>query len=114
MAETVIPRSLPDVLYHFTLSQNVSSIMHSGLKPSRDRLGNPPAVWMNTDPVALAGRTLLEVRTAGLDRKKFVVFKDHPDGPFIYSGTVPPGNIQPLHSTMELSRLEELSKLVRR
>ena len=92
--KVITPTQIPPYLYHFTPHKNVPSILATGLRPARDRLGNPPAVWLNSEPVLLVGQTLLEVTTDGLDPKKFLVFADHPDGPFIYKGTIPPRNIK--------------------
>ena len=117
MSRTVTPRKVPELLYHFTDPRNVPAILRTGLKPFSDGLGNPPAVWLNCEPVEVMGQTMLEVRTGNLDRRKFLVFKDHPDSPIIYMGAIPASNIQPLFSTLDeptLLRSRRIVKEVRR
>lgn len=76
---------IPDKLYHFTRPSNVISITSKGLVPSRDRLGNRPLVWLNTEPQEVRGQALLAISTTRLDKGKF----RRAGKGIVYSGSIP-------------------------
>lgn len=82
----------PKTIYHFTRAGNVRSILRQGLKPSRDRLGNPPLVWTTRQPQFVGRRVTLEISTEGLDKRRL----SQVGKGIVYSSRIPPGNIKVL------------------
>lgn len=94
------PEDVPDVLYHRAHRKNLRSILRQGLIPSRDRLGNEPAVWMLDSPSGIAeqmNQAELSISTRGLDPRSFTTWEvddgDEITGVYVYGGKIPPGNI---------------------
>ena len=91
MVKLIRPQYIPSRLYHFTLKKNVKPILRLGLKPSRDRLGNEPYVWMNKELHRVQDRVTLQINTSNLNKSKFRTFNKKLV--YLYKDAIRPTNI---------------------